>query len=460
MFASIILLDRDGGLIEEIVCRYPLAQIILVAEKQKKVLEHLAKFSNNIQTFIDYDDLLAIQDTQNIDYKTIEKMKFIQNDVEIMLHRVMLNNPLSKDIYHQHLSFFIKIFQNQKIDLVLCSEYNLATPNHLIPFGLGKLLGIPTYAIEHLPSCPAISLNNFNHFERISFNKECEELTPQSIVFYKHKSLQNSKKTIREKFEHIFGALSFEFIKCIMRRSFKCYYLGIEYSFFDKLKSLFALKKIKKTYKKLSCPPDYENKYIYYSIHLEPEATVIGKTILESQLTMIKMLASALPEDWKLYVKEHPHQFMLNTKFTHYFLHNIIFFKNAYFYQEINKLKNVSLIALNASTKELIKHSQAVATINGTVTLEAMFEKKHAILFSGKAGLYGILGNVLHISSYQDVKNAIKTIQTSKNSISPDNEFKKLKRYITNTEDQNYYNNLFSAIEEHAKTIEPTGETL
>lgn len=460
MFKKIILLDRDGEHIEEFIRRYPNIQIILVAEKKQKILELLKQKARNIITFIEYDNFLTIQNSKKINYKTIEKLKNIQNDIEVMLHRIMLNNPIAKDIYHQHLSYFTQIFQNNQIDLILCSEYNLSTPNHLIPFGLGKLLGIPTYAIERIPSYPAISINNYNNSERLIFSTQNKCLTQDMLVFYKHRSLQQTKKTIRDKIEHFFGSVFIEFIKCIVKRSFRRKYLGIEYSFFDKMSSLFALKKMKKKYQKIAVLPNFEEKYIYYSIHLEPEATVIGKTILESQLTMIKMLSSALPNGWKLYVKEHPHQFMLNTSLTHYFLHNITFFKNYLFYQEIKKLPNVKLISLDVSTRDLIKNSQAISTINGTVTLEAMLENKCAILFSGKASLYGILDNVLHVASFQDLEQAIETITLSKHCFSPNKGFEKLKKYIAGTQDSNFYQNLFTTIEEHAKTIQPTGESL
>lgn len=460
MFKYIVLLDRGGTFVKEIVNRYPDAKIFLVVEKQPKVIEALEYFKKQIPIFIDYNDFLSVQHVQNIDYSIIEKLKHIQNDVETMLHRVMLNNPLAKDIYHQHLSFFIQIFQDHKIDLILCTEYNLATPSHLIPFGLGKLLGIPTYAIENLPAYPAVSLNNYNKTERVSFKNPCSELTPNSLIFYKHRSLQKPKKKFREKIEYICGAIFIEFVKCLIKRSFTQKYLGIRYSFFDKMNAFFSLKKIKQNYETLACKPDYQKKYIYYSIHLEPEATVIGKTTLESQLTMIKMLSEALPQDWKLYVKEHPHQFMLNTSVTHYFLHNITFFKNTCFYQEINKLHNVSLISLDTPTKELIRNAQAIATINGTVTLEAMFEKKYAILFSGKAGLFGVLGNVLHVSSYQDVQNAIKFIISTHTTISSEKEFEKLKHYLINSKEDNFIANLLETIEHHSKTIQKTEEKL
>lgn len=461
MFHNIVLLDRGGDYIEEIHNKYPTASIFLVSEKCQKVENLLAKYSNYILLFIDYNNLPEAQDIESIDYEIIKKMKSIQIDIETMLHRVIFNNPLAKDIYYQHLSLFVKIFKNHQIDLILCTEYNLATPNHLIPFGLGKLLGIPTYAVEHLPSCAAASLNNYNNSERVVFYKPYKNLSINNLIFYQHRSLQNPPKNLKERLYKLLGAMFIEFAKCILERRFHRKYLGMSYSYWKKLYSLFLLKKLKKAYKKYSIKPDYNAKYIYYSIHMEPEATIIGKTILDSQLTMIKMIAHALPKNWKLYVKEHPHQFMLNTSLTHYFLHNITFFKNLEFYQEIQKLNNTYLISIDAQTPLLIKNSQAIATVNGTVTLEAMLANKYAILFSGKSGLYGILGNTIHITSFEELKKAIEKISLcAEKKFSHQNEMNILRKFVIDREDSDFYHNLFKTIEDHSKTIKPTGETL
>ena len=458
MFKNIVLLDRGVEYLESLLARYPQANIILVAEKQPSITPLLERYASHIVHFIDYNDFLAIQHVEDIDYELIAKMKSVQIDIEIMLHRIMLNNPLAKDIYHQHLSFFAHIFKRYPIDLILCTEFNLSTPSHLIPFGLGKLLGIPTYALERLASYPAITINNYNLSERLVFQTPFHSLEPQSIVFYKF--AKPAPRNLIEKAEALFGAVFVELGKCIIKRSFTRKYLGVQYSFLHKLYSFFQLRVTQKLYKKLATKPSLQEKYIYYSLHVEPEATIIGKTLLESQLTMIKMLSHALPSGWKLYVKEHPHQFLLNTTLTSYFLHNIDFFKNAQLYKEIKKLKNVELISLDISPKDLIAHSQAIATINGTATLEAMLAGKRAILFSAKASLFGILKNVLHIASYAQLKQALESIASTPYSLDAKQEFSDFTRHIADMREANFHANLFSTIEAHSKAIAPTGAQL
>lgn len=460
---TIILLDRDGETLDYVLSQTDLVILVLVCEKSKNVMDIIAKKPENVLHIVDYNNLLETQSSKCVDYKIIEQMKKYQIDIETMLHRVMLNNPLAKDIYHQHLSFFLEIFQSNPIDYILCCEFNLATPSHLIPFGLGKLFNIPTYSLERFPAYPVTTLFNFNQLQRVEFSKTCYCRVPaEKLMYYKHCSKQKKETNYLKSFLLIGGgAMLVEFASCLIKFSMTKQYLGIRYSYFSKLKSLFQLQSIKRFYKKKSSQPDYSAPYIYYSIHMEPEATIIGKTLLESQLTIIKMLSRALPKGWKLYVKEHPHQFMLNTQQTTYFLHNITFFKNKSFYEEIIKLPNTLLIHLQEHPKNLIKHAQAVATIAGTVTLEALFEHKPTILFSAQTSLFGKLANVLSVKDTKSLQQAIKKIENNElEKIDIEENFSYFQTLLIDTSNDAFYPNLFATIAEHAKTIQPTGETL
>lgn len=460
---TIILLDRDGATLNYILNQTNLVVTVLVCEKSQRIIKTIAKKPENVLHIVDYDNLLETQSSECIDYKIIEQMKQYQIDIETMLHRIMLNNPLAKDIYHQHLSFFLKIFQTNSIDCILCCEFNLATPNHLIPFGLGKLFNIPTYSLERFPAYPVTTLFNFNHFKRVKFSdtKHCR-VSADNLMYYKHCSKQNKETNLLKLcLLKLGGSMLVEFTSCLIKLSMTKQYLGIRYSYFSKLKSLFQLQSVKRFYQRKSKKPDYSDPYVYYSIHMEPEATIIGKTLLESQITIIKMLSRALPKGWKLYVKEHPHQFMLNTQQTDYFLHNITFFKNKSFYEEINKLPNVVLIRLEEHPKHLIKHSQAVATIAGTVTLEALFQYKPTILFSAQTSLFGELANVLSVRDSISLQRAIEKIKNNDfGEINIQESFSYFQTLLIDTSDDTFYPNLFSTITEHAKTIKPTRETI
>lgn len=463
---KIILLDRDGDMLEYITNQTSYHIVVLVCELHPKIEILIEQYSSRITHILDYNQLPSLQHITNIDYSVIAKMKHIQIDVETMLHRIMYNNPIGKDIYHQYLSFFTEIFRQHQIAFVLCAEAILASPNHLIPFGFTKLLGIPSYDLGGY-FYNILALGNYNTNTSIPYSTDKKpQVEIQQILFYKKQTQQTGlqetfKRKIKKIISKIGGEMMSEFFVCLSQRNFTRSRLGIPYSYFSKLQSFLYFKKMYRYYNANSIIPDFSTKYIYYSIHMEPEAAIIGRTILEAQLTIIKMLASALPQGWKLYVKEHPHQFMLNNETSSYFINHIEFFKNIEFYKEIQKLENVKMISLKVSSKELLENSEAVATMGGTITLESMVSKKPAILFNAQPSVYGILNNVLSITSYQDLQEAIQKIQDGfADQINPEAGFEILQKYLSNTQDPNFYPNLFSTIEEHAKTIKPTGESL
>ncbi|WP_027327690.1 hypothetical protein [Helicobacter pametensis] len=466
MKQNIILLDRDGDMLEYILKYRNDTILILVCEMHQKIMNLCKDYANRITHILDYEKLLDIQDVENIDYELIAKMKFAQIDIETMLHRIMLNNPLAKDIYHQHLSFFAHIFKTNQIDLLISSEPNLASPNHHIPISLCRFVGIPCYSIGnyHYFATALFNHNAFNHSGCIPYHPDTTSAQAKDIVFYKLQTSKtpekiNLKRFVKNIVLKIGGEMLSQFLVCLSKLSFRQDRLGIPYSYWHKLYYFWQYKKLKSFYQKHSVIPDLKEKYIYYSIHFEPEAAIIGATLLESQITVIKMLSQALPKGWKLYVKEHPHQFMLNNEIAHYFINNLSFFKNISFYQEVMKLKNVVMVSLDISSKDLMQNAQAIATLGGTITLESALYNIPAILFNPLVSVYAHLEHTLHVRSYQDLVIAIQKIcdgffdhQTV--------DIQKIDSYLADPRDPNFYSNLFLTIEEHAKTIQPTGEKL
>jgi len=110
-------------------------------------------------------------------------------------------------------------------------------------------------------------------------------------------------------------------------------------------------------------------------LHYQPEcATAPLGTVFVDQILMIKILAAVIPDDWVVYVKEHPYQWLMqginytNSRYPGYF-------------EKIAKIKKVKLIPIEIETTELIKKSQVVATITGTVGWESVVRKKPVLMF-------------------------------------------------------------------------------
>ena len=145
-------------------------------------------------------------------------------------------------------------------------------------------------------------------------------------------------------------------------------------------------------------------------MHFEPEASIMNRATMTSQLYAIKLLSESLPKGWKVYVKEHPGQFGLNNRILFWYLRNIFCFRSETFYKTIWDMENVKLINLNEPSQKIIENAQAISTICGTVALEAVLKNKPLILFDSKSSIAGKLKNVFNVLERKDVENAMKTI--------------------------------------------------
>lgn len=107
--------------------------------------------------------------------------------------------------------------------------------------------------------------------------------------------------------------------------------------------------------------------YGVYFLHYQPEYTSegLGKFYIDQRF-LIDNIASSLPADMHLVVKEHP---------------TMVGLRDADFYAKIAASPNVILLDHAFDSIELIKGSSIVFTIVGTPALEAMFMGKPAIMF-------------------------------------------------------------------------------
>jgi len=91
-------------------------------------------------------------------------------------------------------------------------------------------------------------------------------------------------------------------------------------------------------------------------------------------MLMIKILSAAIPDDWVIYIKEHPTQwFERGLGYTR--------FRWPGYYEAMAKIKKVKFVDMETPASELIKRSQAVATVTGTAGREAIFAQRPALIF-------------------------------------------------------------------------------
>lgn len=154
-------------------------------------------------------------------------------------------------------------------------------------------------------------------------------------------------------------------------------------------------KKLKEHYLSHVSKPNYNEKYVIHFLHYQPEGTTCpGGDIFVDQSLCIDVLLNNLPKDYKVYVKEHPHQF-LRYRIGHTG-------RMCDLYDDLVKNDRVKLISIEEDTFSLIQHAKAVSTITGTVGWEAIVRKKPVIVFG--------------ICWYENYKNGVLRITNNQTS--------------------------------------------
>ena len=116
------------------------------------------------------------------------------------------------------------------------------------------------------------------------------------------------------------------------------------------------------------------SKFVYFAMCYEHERTTTPEGgIFHDQLIAIANLRSILPRNVLIVVKEHPSQFYFGDKGSRG--------RSRLFYQCVKNINGVIVISTNVETIELIEKSEFVATVSGTVAIEAASRKKKAIVF-------------------------------------------------------------------------------
>lgn len=138
---------------------------------------------------------------------------------------------------------------------------------------------------------------------------------------------------------------------------------------------------------RLSEVKEHPSPYVVFFLHYQPEESTLPRgRVFANQLVAIQYLRALLPKNIALIIKEHPS--LYRRAWT-------IFqaVRSPKWYQEISNFPNTYFVDINDSTEKLINNSLFVATICGTVTIEALARGKKVLNF-GSSQYRGISGVV------------------------------------------------------------------
>ncbi len=446
--------------------------VVLIVDSDKIAQEAKNKYKNNPQIthILSMQDLEYVDGTPYLDYSLLRIYKEVQYKIEFVNHRWLNDGMLSSNKFINALCWWNYIFDTFDIALVVCPDIEHGV-TYDIPVHIAKHRSIPCF-IAPPTLIYGISILHYNTHTYIPFVSG--NLTNQSFkenLFYSFNpddialpqtfpSLWKKQKSlIYSILLKIGGQVLADFVVCLYKMNFsiKQHPGNFPVSFWYRLSNLFYAKKMKRFYNTHSISIDKEEKFIFYAMHFEPEGGTSVCVPLQNQLTIIQMLHNALPQGWKLYIKEHPHQFMLNNPEMVYFLYNLKWWKSIEFYKELLKLHNVILVNFNTSSKTLLDKAQAVATINGTIHLESTFHNKPCIVFGGKNLLLQNAKNILYVDSFKTLQEGINRLVENPSSFDNSYEIKDyisfICRHASNYNSPTIAKDVFSSIEDYLNQL-------
>jgi hypothetical protein len=113
---------------------------------------------------------------------------------------------------------------------------------------------------------------------------------------------------------------------------------------------------------------DFERKYVYFPLQLQPELTtsVLGNEFSD-QLLALERLSALIPDDWHIYAKENPKQGFQQ--------------RDTFFFERFKRIPNCHYLDTSIDTYELLESCQFVASITGTACWESVSGGKPALIF-------------------------------------------------------------------------------
>lgn len=168
-----------------------------------------------------------------------------------------------------------------------------------------------------------------------------------------------------------------------------------------KFRSILRKNSLLRYYNSISQLPDLNEKFVFFPLQYQPEKTTnpLGG-VFEDQIYAVRLLSKHLPKGWKIYVKEHPSQFLkMYARYGEAY-------RSEHYYNTLNSINNVKIASMDCSPFDLIDKSICVATVTGNAGWEALCRGKPAICFG--AAWYKDVRGVVQVTDEDSIRNAFR----------------------------------------------------
>lgn len=318
-----------------------------------------------------------------------------------------------KHIYYDILGYWNMVFDLTKPDAVVYSIIPHTVYNYIV-HDLAISRGVPVFSFED--TWVALRLLSFGDFwkgsealrrDTAQFRKketEISTLHPELQAYYREHVLENPSAIPSYIKEQRDLAKGFGLLKHRASIIFKTLREGT----FVRLAVNYFLRlwrrNLKDEYRALEKEVDFSGPYIYFPLAFQPERTTSPQgDMYHDQILAVETLAAAIPDGWKIYVKEHPTQWWTRSK-TRY---SSARYRG--YYERLARIRNVRLVHPETSSFELMKQSQTAATITGTAGWEALLLGKRPIVFG--IPWYRDCPGLFSVRSVEDCREALKELR-------------------------------------------------
>ena len=179
------------------------------------------------------------------------------------------------------------------------------------------------------------------------------------------------------------------------------------------------MNRLREFYESRTEAPNQAHKYIYFALQTQPEVSSVPLGFgFSDQLRAVDLLLEALPAGWRLYVKEHPRQFVDNPQ-------RCALGRSQDFYQHLERDDRIQLISTSVHSKALLAGSRCAASVAGTVGWEAVQAGVPTIVFG--APWYVYCPGVYRVETVREARNVLQQIDSGAQTV----DARKLEIYKT-----------------------------
>jgi len=373
-------------------------------------LEYLESKTQKLDIYLSEAEILSYSDVESMFYQIIDRLSYIS-----------ISNQIQRDIFLLNLLFWNNFLIVNKIKKIFINNsphfgwdnivYEIAKKNNIKVSYIERTFIKNSVILNHdykkMYKVPSDYLEN-NNLSELKKYPIIDKLYEESVWSKASKDINsrviNKKKSFIKNIV-LFILRNINLYILFSKNPPSAIYLNPSlrnkpfYLVFKNFLETNKTEKLKQYYESLCVHYESKKKYIYFALHFQPERTTMPLGgVFANQLYALKILSESMPDDWIIYVKEHPRQFdktMLLLKHKHY--------RSINFYDSLKKISKVQILSIEENNNTLIKNANLTASISGSTVWEGLLQGVPGLVFGNP--WYSPCNSCFIIKSSSDIIN-------------------------------------------------------